>query len=609
MNNSGDDFTDDRLFRLAIASVHGQSDQPLDSAHLAQCEQCRDRLNRLKQMAKDEADPGFAQWYERLILRLNEVPPNQPAIPNAESDSAAFARWALRELVALLHDEDRRVRLAALRTVGALGRDAVSEEVVNCLSELMDDKDEAVRRRAETVLCQIKGDVDPVRTQILLALREFPTHLFGSLAELWARVPWPDKSPRILRNLACYALPAVIAGVLAAHYFWPAKGGAPLAAEPRLELVGVGERCWMDASATKIDPQRVQRVLARFVDQEDRQPLQTVELYSADEQSRVAGGRLISLAQLDCPGAKPFAAVLPASAPRYEVAIEALARDDATSVEGRWYAQQNFGRVELRNRPSPIWVQSPRHGEVVDSPFYIKGQAYTDGFIQVRIKPKMWNLYYLAGGVRVHAGQDFGPLPIREGGAEGYELYVLYSQKQDYLPRSNPVEGLPYDTGRVEIIGPVDLVVRPKYGPIRTLAQLKAELQLAEEIGAQFITPPGDARTPPEVTWEYRCSGRVSPQAAKRDMLYVLGVMHGRHVWFQSPPFSLDHGGFHEKLVRFGVRNETAAEVQFELWLIAVEPAVAAVVEKDQACPASALPQGCVRVAAVPVVKRTRLAQ
>jgi hypothetical protein len=127
-------------------------------------------------------------------------------------------------------------------------------------------------------------------------------------------------------------------------------------------------------------------------------------------------------------------------------------------------------------------------------------------------------------------------------------------------------------------------------------------MELAEKMSARFTAPAPVATGPTAVSWKYLCSGLVEANAAK-DYQFVIGVVHGTHVWFQSKPWKTD-GQFNGKEVGFGVQDEVQAEVFFQLWLIAVRPDAVGRIQDGQAWVASALPEGCIRVADVEVVKR-----
>ena len=290
---------------------------------------------------------------------------------------------------------------------------------------------------------------------------------------------------------------------------------------------------------------------------------------------------------------------------RYEIALVAEPFAEAFEpIRSSWYAQQQCGRLQLRDRPAPLWLKSPTQGEVLESPFSVEGQAYEDGYVQIRTAPKLTrNLYYLAETLPVRSGEDFC-VEVTEGAYEAFELYALFAARLEDLPRGNPIRALPYETGRVEIIGPIDFLVKQLMGPVRTAAELEAEAKLRRLVDARLTAPPQDAPVPPEVAWKSDVSGRVSAEAVERDLRFVLGVRHKHYVWFQSDPWQPGPDGrFEQKPVRFGVENEVEPEVRFELWLIALTPG-AEEIRKGQAWLAAGLPKGAVRVAAVEVVKR-----
>ena len=417
------------------------------------------------------------------------------------------------------------------------------------------------------------------------------------------------------------------------HIAKPA-GPPPAIVEPRLEFMEARE---LTLAESEIDTRHVQRLVAHFLDPSAGALKGTaVELYTATKPPLDAG--LIQLAKLDCIGARPFS--VPAQVKdlrNYQFMLEAIQFDTRPAARMvRFFAQPDLRQLERRESPWPIWIESPSFGQVLESPlpFYVKGQAYEDGFLQLRTRPKLQGRYYLKGlkkpvgkefAVRVKTGQPFGDLPVQEGGSEGFELYALFAKEKEYLPRSEAIDALPHGTGRVEIIGPIDFFLSPPVGHARTIQELEHELGLIQTVQARLTSPDQDAKQTPHVSLRYFCSGQVSSESDKLNYRYVLGVRPiypvkpdpdqpmryiktvkggpGHNVWLQSSPWQMENGTFEGKLVKFGVEKEAFPYWEFELWLIAVEPEVTIQLEEGQAWLASALPEGCVRVASVTVVK------
>jgi hypothetical protein len=396
--------------------------------------------------------------------------------------------------------------------------------------------------------------------------------------------------------------------------------------------LGLIEGPQMTIAASAIDTTRVQRVVGNFILEAQARP-ERLNLYSSARP--VPGGGMVRLADLDCRGSRPFAPPPLVEDPRrYPFMIEAIPFEEGVDAKrARFFAQPNFQDFEHRDAPLPVWIESPSHGEVVDSPFYVEGQAYESGFLQLRVRPKRWKTYYLKGQermggeiafVRVEEGQEF-KLRVREGSWEAFELYALFAKDRANLPTSEAIDSLPRGTGRVDIVGPVDFFVSPLRGPVRSEEELRRELDLMRIVSARFTTPLLTEERIPEVTLRYLVSGEVSGEAATLGLDYVLGVrpiypvrqdpddatrfvsvkpsdQPTHHVWIQSSPWATENGRFANKPVKFGVGHEKEPW-EFELWLIAIRPEAKVRLEEGQAWLASALPEGCIRVASVSVVK------
>lgn len=446
----------------------------------------------------------------------------------------------------------------------------------------------------------------------------------------------PVSERRIWPKVATSGVVGLLVGIVVLGTMWYAAKPTPMPAEETADLrlaVAGAERSWFDASQTEIDPSVIKQVAVRYIDPDKGQePLQTLALYDSPVPRKAAVPGLVRLAALGGTGAKPFYGVpTKVIAERYEVQLEAVPfMAEVTPISRTWFAQRNFGRLQLGDRPSPVWIESPQHGQVLDRPFSVKGQAYEDGYVQLRVKPKLHSRYYMKGlnegefAMHLGAGQSF-ELSVYEGGSEGFELYILFATQQKYLPSADVIDALPYDTGRVDVLGPVDFFLVPLQGPVRTDQQLKDDLEVVRKVAAHFTGPDQDAKEPPQVTWQYPCSGHVSAEAGELGLRYVLGVRPmypvkpdanrpgrftksapwgpGHNVWIQSSPWKTRNNSFEGKLVGFGVEHEKHPYWEFELWLIAIRPEAAVQLEGGQAWLASALPEGCVRVASVRVIK------
>jgi hypothetical protein len=259
--------------------------------------------------------------------------------------------------------------------------------------------------------------------------------------------------------------------------------------------------------------------------------------------------------------------------------------------------------------------------------------AYEDGFLQLRTRPKLQGRYYLKGleetkeqefAVRLRSGQSFR-IPVYESGAESFEIYALFADKREYLPPGDAIDTLPYGTGRVDILGPIDFFLYPLYGPVRTDEQIGLDLSLVRDVSARFTVPDQNAQESLQVTWKYVCSGQVSAEASKLDLRYVLGVRPmypvkpdpdkpgyfvksvswgaGQNIWIQSSPWKIEDTSFEGKLAVFGVEQEAHPCWEFELWLIAIRPGIPVELQTGQSWLASALPEGCVRAASIKVIK------
>lgn len=412
-------------------------------------------------------------------------------------------------------------------------------------------------------------------------------------------------------------------------YLTRVPAGQLIVLEPRLELTGERQ---LTVAASVIDTRRVQRVSANFLRPPGEAKPVPFDLYSSPQPIR--GGGVVRLADLDCYGSRPFLSPpLVENRRRYQFMIEAIPFGAAGTKPVRFFAQPNFQEFERREKPLPVWIESPYHGQVVDYSFDVEGQAYEAGFLQLRVRPKRWGRYYLKGrdgavdgasAIPVKRGQEF-KVPVHEGSSEGFELYALFAKNREDLPASEAINSLPYGMSRVDIIGPVDFFLNPLRGPVRTDEQWEEDIELAAKIAARFTTPPQAGTEVPLVKLRDFASGEVSPEAEQMNLRYVLGVRPiyrvkpapedpaefvpaepgeppTHHVWIQSDPWSLEKGRFENKPVKFGVDPEEGA-FEFELWLIAIQPQAKVRLEKGQAWLASALPEGCVRATSVTVVK------
>lgn len=425
----------------------------------------------------------------------------------------------------------------------------------------------------------------------------------------------------------------LLVGVVAVVVVWQALGPspAPIAiVELHLEPVQSDPTLVFSAASSAIDTRRVRRLTAYFLTDPSTglKPIHAQVLYDAPSPVPRAEGGLVTLAELGAPGASPFsppAAVQEAGL--YQLVLEAERFDaEAGVAPARFFAQPNFRKLERRDRPWPVWIRSPRQDAVLKSPFPVTGQAYEDGFLQLRTKPKLWQMYYQKGNVAMalKAGKEF-TIRVAEGGTQAFELYALFAKKAEYLPQADAIQALPRGTGRVEIIGPIDFFVRQLHGPVRSDEQMRKDLDLAKTISARFTVPDQAAKRPLAVKWRHKCGGTVSPQAEKLGLRYVLGVRPmyplrerprqkprfvkakpgegvGHHVWIQSSPWRTKNCRFRDKLVKFGIEHEVYAYA-FELWLIAVRPGATVELEEYQPWLASALPEGCVRAASMIVAK------
>lgn len=425
---------------------------------------------------------------------------------------------------------------------------------------------------------------------------------------------WPFVFPRPKRAAAAAAaalfLIAVgLLGIAAWMLSGPDEPAHVAGLDTSLNVVLGSDEGLLSAGNTAIDTASVRslQVHVRGPDG-DGAVERTIPLYeAAGAAPGPTGTHLTPLAQLDCPGARPFAAI-PAGATwnRYQATLEAVPFNqgaDATTLRTRWHVQRNFGAYQTRRSPWPIWIEAPRRGELLQSPFLVTGQAYQDGFMQVWSRPKAHEKFYLKGARAVSAGRAFPALKVTEGAAEGFELYVLFASLEQHLPDGRSLLALPVETGAVDVIGPVDFLLRQRAGPVRSAAELGAELDLVKAVAARFIDPAAEGTEAARVNLKHDCRGTVSDKARELDLRFILGVrpVPGRHhVWLQSEPWHAEDGRF-TRPARFGFDDRQAE--RFELWLIAVGPDVDVALEAEQAWLASALPDGCVRVASVPVLR------
>jgi len=386
------------------------------------------------------------------------------------------------------------------------------------------------------------------------------------------------------------------------------------------------KRVRLSAAETLLDPARWRDMRVYFLEHtRPTEPIHSLRLYSSSRAAPPVGkglnARLRSLAEVGYDIAKGFpkGGLAFAEFCRYQLVLE------ATSPESRAAAKKLtlFAGPDLhwepRDEPWPIWIQSPYYGQVLESPFLITAQAYKDGYVQFRVKPKRWPKYYLAPKDEFEIPVTKGEIvekKVYEGSWEGFELYALFAEERERLPHRREIDTLPGKRSLVDVIGPIDFYVNPLVGPIRTDAQIRSELDLVQKLSARFTVPDQKAEEIPQaVRREYRCSGEVFA-----GIRYVLGVRPmypveisqggfkslatpTHYVWMQSESWKMPNGRFEDRLVKLGTGEENKPWL-FEIWLIAIEPDATVHFEEYQAWLASALPQGCVRAASVRVIKQ-----